>query len=128
MRPISLSHWELRGTRRGALLGGVQIKWDRGPHPGMDIFPDLSPRVKPYYGVKCSQGLHFPATDCGACRYRGHNPPAVSGRGGGGTGFLWKGRALPPARMKYGIRVSNTCVNSPAILVLSSSVSLEFRY
>ena len=33
-----------------------------GPHPGMDIFPDLSPRAKPYCGVKCSQGLHFPAT------------------------------------------------------------------
>ena len=37
-----------------------------GPHPGVDIFPDLSPRAKPYCGVKCSQGLHFPATDCGA--------------------------------------------------------------
>ena len=37
-----------------------------GPHPGADIFPDLSPRAKPYCGVKCSQGLHFPATDCGA--------------------------------------------------------------
>ena len=34
----------------------------RGPHPGGDIFPHLSPRVKPYCGVKCSQGLHFPAT------------------------------------------------------------------
>jgi len=33
-----------------------------GPHPGMDIFPVLSPRAKPYCGVKCSQGLHFPAT------------------------------------------------------------------
>ena len=33
-----------------------------GPHPGLDIFPDLSPRAKPYCGVKCSQGLHFPAT------------------------------------------------------------------
>ena len=37
-----------------------------GPHPGVDIFPDLSPRAKPYCGVKCSQGWHFPATDCGA--------------------------------------------------------------
>ena len=37
-----------------------------GPHPGVDIFPDLSPRAKPYCGVKCSRGLHFPATDCGA--------------------------------------------------------------
>ena len=34
----------------------------KGPHPGLDIFPDLSPRAKPYCGVKCSQGLHFPAT------------------------------------------------------------------
>ena len=33
-----------------------------GPHPGVDIFPDLSPRAKPYCGVKCSQGLLFPAT------------------------------------------------------------------
>ena len=33
-----------------------------GPHPGADIFLDLSPRAKPYCGVKCSQGLHFPAT------------------------------------------------------------------
>ena len=34
-----------------------------GPHPGVDIFPDLSPRANPYCGVKCSQGLHFPVTD-----------------------------------------------------------------
>ena len=34
-----------------------------GPHPGADIFPDLSPRAKPYNcGVKCSQRLHFPVT------------------------------------------------------------------
>ena len=26
------------------------------------FFPGLSPRAKPYCGVKCSQGLHFPAT------------------------------------------------------------------
>ena len=32
-----------------------------GPHPGVEIFPDLSPRTKPYCGVRC-QGLHFPAT------------------------------------------------------------------
>ena len=32
------------------------------PHNGGDIFPDLSPRVKPYCGVKCNQGLHFLAT------------------------------------------------------------------
>ena len=31
-----------------------------GPYPGVDIFP-MSPRpAKPYCGVKCSQGLHFP--------------------------------------------------------------------
>ena len=34
-----------------------------GSHPGVDIFPDLSPRAKPYCGVKCSQWLHFPATN-----------------------------------------------------------------
>ena len=33
-----------------------------GLHPGEDICPDLSPRAKPYCGVKCSQGLHFPVT------------------------------------------------------------------
>ena len=33
-----------------------------GPHPGVDIFPDLSPRAKPHCGVKCNQGLHF--LDC----------------------------------------------------------------
>ena len=33
-----------------------------GPQPGVDIFPDLSLRAKPHCGVKCSQGLHFPAT------------------------------------------------------------------
>ena len=33
-----------------------------GPHRGGDIFPDLSSRVKPYCGVKCSQGLQFSAT------------------------------------------------------------------
>ena len=33
-----------------------------GPHPGVDIFPDLSPRAKPCCGVKCSKGLHFSAT------------------------------------------------------------------
>ena len=34
-----------------------------GTHPGMDFFPDLSPRAKPYCRVKCSRGLHFPATN-----------------------------------------------------------------
>ena len=33
-----------------------------GPHPGGDMFMELSPRTKPYCGVKCSQGLHIPAT------------------------------------------------------------------
>ena len=33
-----------------------------GPHPGVDFFPALSTRAKPYCGVKCSQGLHFTAT------------------------------------------------------------------
>ena len=59
---------------------GNQEGWPSGgPHPGVDIFPDLSPRAKPYCGVKCSQGLHFPATDCGAWGDRGHNPPTVEG-------------------------------------------------
>ena len=46
-----------------------------GPHPGVDIFPDLSQRAKPHFGIKCSQGLHFPATDCGVWGDRGHNSP-----------------------------------------------------
>ena len=51
-----------------------------GPHPGVDIFPDLSPRAKPYLlWVKVQLGLHFPATDCGAWGDRGHNPPTVEG-------------------------------------------------
>ena len=50
-----------------------------GPHPGVNIFLDLFPRAKPYCGVKCSQGLHFPATGCGAWGDRGHNPPTVEG-------------------------------------------------
>ena len=50
-----------------------------GPHPGVDIFPDLSPRAKSYCGVKCSEGLHFPATDCGAWADSGHNFPTVEG-------------------------------------------------
>ena len=33
-----------------------------GPHPGVDILMAMSPRAKSYSGVKCSQGLHFPAT------------------------------------------------------------------
>ena len=31
-----------------------------GSHSGVVIFPDLSPRAKPYCGLKCSPGLHFP--------------------------------------------------------------------
>ena len=50
-----------------------------GPHPGVNIFLDLFPRAKPYCGVKCNQGLHFPATGCGAWGDRGHNPPTVEG-------------------------------------------------
>ena len=49
-----------------------------GPHPGVDIFPDLSPRAKPYCGVKCNQGLNFPAKDGGAWRNKGHNPHPTS--------------------------------------------------
>ena len=74
-----------KGTRREALLGirssgtrgeahipqslgtkGNQEGWPSrveyrlggtgGPHPGVDIFLDLSPRAKPYCGIKCSQG------------------------------------------------------------------------
>ena len=26
------------------------------------VYPDLSPRAKPYCGLKCSQGLHFRVT------------------------------------------------------------------
>ena len=47
-----------------------------GPHPGLDIFPDLSPRTKPYCGVKCSQGC----TSLPRIVERGetgHNPPTV---------------------------------------------------
>ena len=63
VRPISSSHWELMGTRRGwpswveYRSGGTG-----GQHPEVDIFPDRSPRAEPYCGVKGSQGLHFPAT------------------------------------------------------------------
>ena len=52
-----------------------RLRGTRGPCAGVDIFPDLSPRAKPYCGLKCSQWLHFPATDCGAWGDRGHNPP-----------------------------------------------------
>ena len=39
---------------RSGVTGVHTLEWK--------IFPDLSPRAKPYCGVKCSQGLHFPAT------------------------------------------------------------------
>ena len=52
-----------KGTRRGGPPGWSHRSGGTGgPHTGGDIFPDLSPRVKPYCGVKCSQGLHFLAT------------------------------------------------------------------
>ena len=35
---------------------------DRGSIPWCGYFQDLSARAKPYCEVKCSQGLHFPAT------------------------------------------------------------------
>ena len=31
-----------------------------GPHPGVDIFPDLSPRAKPYCGGKVQPGVALP--------------------------------------------------------------------
>ena len=49
-----------------------------GPYHGVDIFPDLSPRAKPYCEVKCNQGLNFPAKDCGAWRDKGHIPHPIS--------------------------------------------------
>ena len=59
VRPISPSHREPGG-------GPSWVEYRSGgtgdQHPGIDIFPDLSQRAKPYCGVKCSQGLHFPAT------------------------------------------------------------------
>jgi len=62
VRPISPSHWEVRGTRRAPSWVEYRSGGTGAPHPGMDIFPALSPRAKPYCGVKCSQGLHFPVT------------------------------------------------------------------
>ena len=34
-------------------LTGVQIRWTGGTHPGMDNLLHLSPKAKPYCGVKC---------------------------------------------------------------------------
>ena len=63
-RPISPSHIELRepGSGRGPFWVEYRSGGTGGPHPGMNIlniFPDLSPRVKPYCEVKCSQGFHY---------------------------------------------------------------------
>ena len=38
VRPISPSHKELRGTRKGG-PPGYRSGGTRGPHPGVDIFP-----------------------------------------------------------------------------------------
>ena len=63
VRPISPSHYELREIRRGGPPGWSTDQVRPGVHTLEWIFfPDLSPRAKPYCGVKCSQGLHFPAT------------------------------------------------------------------
>ena len=35
-------------------MGGVQFWWD--PGSGVDIFSDLSPRAKPYFGVRFATG------------------------------------------------------------------------
>ena len=43
VRPISPSHWELRGTRRGPSWVEYRSGGTGAPHPGMDIFPGLSP-------------------------------------------------------------------------------------
>ena len=62
MRPISPST-ETKGNQEGwPSWVEHRSSGTRGSHPGVDIFPDLSPRAKPYCGVTCSQGLHFPAT------------------------------------------------------------------
>ena len=58
VRPISPKGNQEGGPSWVEYRSGVT--W--GPHPGVDIFPDLSPRPKPYCGVKCSQWLHFPVT------------------------------------------------------------------
>ena len=57
-----LSHRELREPGGGPSWVEYRSGGSGDPHHGMDIFPDLSPRAKPYCGVNCSQGLHFPAT------------------------------------------------------------------
>ena len=62
VRPISPSHRELREPGRGTCWVEYRSGGTGHPHPGMYFFSDLSPKVKPYCRVKCSQGLHFPAT------------------------------------------------------------------
>ena len=62
VRPISPSHREPREPGGGPSWVEYRSGGTGDPHPGMDIFPDLSPRAKPYCGVKCNQGLHFSAT------------------------------------------------------------------
>ena len=52
-----------------------------GPHPGVDIFLDLSPRAKPYCGVKCShEGLHITATLFIGKRHGGSTSPKSNER------------------------------------------------
>ena len=62
VRPISPSHRKLREPGGGPSWVECRSGGTGDPHPGMDISPDLSPRAKPYCGLKCTQGLHFPAT------------------------------------------------------------------
>ena len=57
------------------------------------IFPDLSPRAKPYCGVKYSQGLHFPATPF-IGKQDSSSTHRRTGRGGEG------GCSLPPPPKK----------------------------
>ena len=81
VRPMFPSHYELRGTRRSGPPGWSKVQMGPGRHTLEWIFfrTCLQGLYKPYCGVKCSQGLHFPATECGAWGERGHNPPTVEG-------------------------------------------------
>ena len=58
------------------------------------IFPDLSPRAKPYCGVKYSQGLHFPATP-----FIGKQDSSSTHRRTGGGA---RGAAAPPPKKNGG--------------------------
>ena len=52
-----------KGNQEGwPILSGVQIRCDRGSTPWSGDFSAPSPKAKPYCGVKCSEGLYFPAT------------------------------------------------------------------